>query len=80
MNTRPIFLGRPHRRVPTAPGFLRRCVMRTERLLLIWKVWSTEQWLSECAAEGITEGRSLDAIRADLERMRCRQAYIDSAL
>lgn len=80
MSARPLFLGRAHRRVPTAPGFLRRCVMRAERLFLMWAVWSTEDWLHECAAEGITEGRNLDAIRADLERMRCRQAYLDSVL
>lgn len=80
MSTRPLFLGRSRHRVPTAPGFLTRCAMRVERLFLLWAVWSTEEWLDECAAEGITEGRSLDAIRADLERMRCRQAYLDSVL
>lgn len=80
MTPRPLFLGRSHRRVPTAPGFVRRCVMRGERLFLRLCIWSTESWLAECKEEGITEGRNLDAIRADLERMRCRVAYIGGVL
>lgn len=64
--------------IKTRRGLLSRLWIGLQIAVLRMQIALTEDWLADCARDGIDNSLNLRAFRADLERMRCRVAYLES--
>lgn len=65
-------------RIKTRRGLLSRLWIGLQIAVLWMQIKLTEDWLADCARDGLHESLALTEFRADLGRMRCRVAYLES--
>lgn len=65
-------------RIPTRRGLLSRLWIGLQIAVLQMQIVLTEDWLEECARDGLQDSLNLRLFRAELEQMRCRVAYLES--
>lgn len=68
----------PPSRIPTRRPLWPRAWIGLQCAVLHMQIALTEDWLADCARDGLHESLALTEFRADLERMRCRVAYLES--
>jgi hypothetical protein len=57
---------------------VQRLVLEVRILVLRWNIDSTEQWLAECAADGLVDSLSLRHFRMQLQADRVQLAQLES--
>lgn len=65
-------------RIATRPGYVARAWRWVRCMWLRARICWTEDWLRDCARDGITDSLNLREFRRELEAMRCALATLEA--
>ncbi len=69
---------RSPRCIATRPGLLARAWRSVRSAWLRWEIWAAEDWIKQCAGDGILQSRSLRECRRQIEELRVQLALLEN--
>lgn len=65
--------------IPTRRSLWQRLVRRSRLALIDFEIWSLEDWLDDCASDGILDSNHLTGCRYRLQELRCERAAVEAS-